>query len=220
MPQAVQSVGNFASGPTGSGLLAGAGAASNIAGSVSDFIQQKKYNDAQNYVRNLMTNPAAFTAAEQSYIKPLNKGLITSVTNQTNAQLASRGLGGSSAITQATLAQALAPYIMQNQQEGQSALMQSLGLLGGTKPTGTSGFTDISKLLAQLRAAAPAGGPTTPAYNTGGTDPLGLLNPGAPPTPDLAGLGSSVPTNFNLSQFLNPAAQVQPPIPYALPQAA
>lgn len=224
MSDAVKSIGNFASGPTGSGLLAGAGAASNVAGSVDNFIQQKKYNDSQDYVRNLMTNPAAFTAAEQSYIQPLNKGLITGVTNTTNAQLAERGLGGSSAITQATLAQALAPYIQQNQQQGQQALLSSLGLLGGLKPNGQNGFTDISKILQQMRTAS-AGSPQAPAaYNLGGVDPLGLNTPpAAAPTSTFSGFGANAPGNFDLQQFLQQTAvppNVAGPIPYALPQAA
>jgi hypothetical protein len=152
MPEALSSIGSFVSGSGGKDLLAGAGLASNIASGVQNFQQQKQYSNAQSYLSNLIQNPAAFAAASQKYTQPLNQGLISSVTNATNANLAEKGLGGSSAITQATLAQALAPYIQQNQQAGQNALLSTMGMTGQLKPSGSNGFTDISKLLAQLKA--------------------------------------------------------------------
>lgn len=172
MPQQLSSLGSFFTGTGGKDALAVAGLGSNIASGVQNFQQQGRYNSAQSYLNNLIQNPAAFAAAQQKYTQPLNQGLVSAVTNSTNAQLAERGLGGSSAITQATLAQALAPYIQQNQQAGQQALLSSLGMIPGLKPTTAApSFTDISKLLAQLRpgttnAADPwAGGfgPGTPA---------------------------------------------------------
>lgn len=174
MSELLSSVGSFIGGAGGKGALAAAGLGSNIASGVQNFEQQGRYNSAQSYLNNLIQNPAAFAAAQQKYTQPLNQGLVSAVTNSTNAQLAERGLGGSSAITQATLAQALAPYIQQNQQAGQQSLLASLGMIPGLKPTG-GGMTDISKLLAQLR---PGGGATP----TNASDPwAGGFGPGTAP---------------------------------------
>jgi len=202
MPQMLANIGTYASSPSVKGLETVVGAGSNIAGTIDNMMQQNAYSNSQSYLRNLATNPVAFQEAAQKYVQPLNQGLVTAVTNATNSQLAERGLGGSSAITQATLAQALAPYIAQNQQQGRSDLLNALGLLGGTKPTGQNGFTDISKLLAQLKAGGSANS-TPQSLNLNGADPLGLNAPqDTAPTPmmpmgggfDLSSLLSSLPT--------------------------
>jgi hypothetical protein len=101
----------------------------------------------------------------------LSAGLTDSVTNATQAQLAERGLGGSSAAMQSVLAQALAPYIQQNQQLSIQELMQSLGLGGSTKPM-LAPTTDITKLLAQLKAGG-SGGSSSPSSSS--SDPYSTI---------------------------------------------
>lgn len=186
MSELLSSVGSFFNGAGGTTATALAGLGSNIFSGVQNFQQQGRYNSAQSYLNNLIQNPAAFAAAQQKYTQPLNQGLVSTITNQTNAQLAERGLGGSSAITQATLAQALAPYVQQNQQAGQQALLSSLGMIPGLKPSGGSGFANISKILAQLQ---------TPQTNA--TDPwAGSAGPGATVAP--ISLDDSIPSyDFN-----------------------
>lgn len=176
MPQQLANLGSFFGGTGGKDLLTAAGIGSNVVSGIQNFQQQNRYNNAQSYLNGLITDPAKYQAALQKYTQPLNQGLVTAITNQTNAQLAERGLGGSSAITQATLAQALAPYILQNQQNAQGALQTSLGMIPALRPTGSPGqnFTDITKLLAQLRAPKDAGG----EYGTPGAagDPSSSLS--------------------------------------------
>jgi hypothetical protein len=160
MSEILSNIGNFIGSPAGKGVLATAGLGSNIFSGVQNAQATGRYNSAQSYLNNLIQNPTAFNAAAQQYTQPLNQGLVTDITQQTNAQLAERGLGGSSAITQQTLAQALAPYIVQNQQAGTNNLLSVLGMTGSLKPNPTPG-TNITQLLASLRggtATPPAGG--------------------------------------------------------------
>lgn len=183
MPSSFADIGNFLGGSTGKSLLTAAGLGANIASGVQDWQQQSRYNSAQSYLNNLIQNPTAMAAAAQKYTQPLNQGLVTAVTNATNAQLGERGLGGSSAITQATLAQALAPYIQQNQQAGQNMLLSSLGMVNGLRPTGGSPMVDLSKILQSLKSGG--------AAPTNANDPYSLpvfganAQPAQLPSPDL-----------------------------------
>lgn len=211
MPQALSSLGSsfsngFSSNPLGM-TTALTGLGTGIAGSVENAQQQSQYNNAQSYLKNIITNPQAYNAAVAQYTQPLNQGLVTTVENATNANLSERGLGGSSAITQSVLAQALAPYILQNQQQGAQALQSSLGNIGALKPSGQNPFTDMSKLLASLKLGG-GQAPGTSGLPNGltGTDPLGLNTPapGVLPTGITMDAGS-MPSASDLSMFLNPS---------------
>lgn len=153
MPQALGSLGTFFSNNMGNinKLLAVGGTAGNLYSGVNNAIQTNNYNKTQSYIQNLIKNPTAMAAAAAKYQQPLSAGLTDSVTNAAQAQLAERGLGGSPAAMQSVLAQALAPYIQQNQQTAMQTLMESLRLGSGTQPV-ASGPMDLSKLLAQIKA--------------------------------------------------------------------
>jgi hypothetical protein len=163
MPQALGSLGSFFSSNMGniSKLLAAGGTAANVYSGVNNAINQSNYNSTQSYIQNLVKNPAKLAAAAQQYQQPLSAGLTDAVTNQAQAQLAERGLGGSPAAMQSVIAQSLAPYIQQNQQTAIQTLLQSLNAGTGARPTALPQM-DLSKLMAQLKLG---GGPTSDPTN-------------------------------------------------------
>lgn len=112
--------------------------------------QQQQY---QNKLRDLSTNPAAVSKLAEGYTKPLNAGLTTNVANQAQAFLAQRGLSDSPQISEQVEAQAIAPYIQQNEQQGYQNALEALGLGGGAIPPALqqqTGMSDLVKAFSQL----------------------------------------------------------------------
>ena len=98
-------------------------------------------------------NPAKVNALAQQYTQPLTAGLTAAVNNQTQAQLAQAGLSESPEIAQTVEAQAIAPYIQQNQQQGYQDALQALQLGGGAIPPGQqqqNGASALAKAFSQL----------------------------------------------------------------------
>lgn len=155
MPDLLGSVGSFLNANSGAlkGLATAASTGSNIYSGVTNALNTNNYNNAQSYVQNLVKDPTKMAAAAAQYQQPLSAGLTDAVTNQTQAQLAERGLGGSSTATAAAISQALAPYIQQNQTTAMQSLMNSLGLISGTKPS-TLPTMDMSKLMSLLKTGS------------------------------------------------------------------
>ncbi len=123
--------------------------------------QQQQY---QNKLRQLATDPAAVGKLAQGYTQPLTAGLQKGVANEAQAYLAQRGLSDSPQISEQVEAQAIAPYIQQNQQQGYNLALQALGLGGGAISPGQqqqTGLTALTKAFSQL------GG----SNGSGGTDP-------------------------------------------------
>jgi len=115
--------------------------------------QQQKY---QNTLRSDAQNPAKVTALAQQYTQPLNAGLTAAVNNQTQAQLAQAGLSESPQIAQTVEAQAIAPYIQQNQTQGYDRALQALCLGGGAIPPATqqqNGLSALAKAFASLKGS-------------------------------------------------------------------
>jgi hypothetical protein len=164
MPQIMTSLASFASqyAKPLSALATTAGAGANVYSGIKNAQNTSAYNSTQSYIQNLMKNPQAAQKAAAAYTQPLSAGLTDSVTNQVQAQLAERGLGGSPAALQTNLAQALAPYIQQNQQTGMSSLMQMLNAGGSARPANLPNV-DLSKLMASLKM--PGGGSTSDPTN-------------------------------------------------------
>jgi hypothetical protein len=90
------------------------------------------------------------------FTQPLNAGLTSAVANNTQGYLAEHGLTDSPAISQQVEAQAIAPYVQQNQQAGYSDALQALGLGGGAVNPNTSSANSIAA-LAKAFAALPGG---------------------------------------------------------------
>lgn len=112
--------------------------------------QQQQY---QNKLRELSTDPAAVGKLAQGYTQPLTAGLQKSVANEAQAYLAQRGLSDSPQISEQVEAQAIAPYIQQNQQQGYNLALQALGLGGGAIPPAQqqqNGLAALSKAFSQF----------------------------------------------------------------------
>ena len=89
--------------------------------------------------------------------EPLTAGLQTSVANQAQSDLANRGLSDSPQIAQQVYAQALAPYVQQNQQTGYQDALQALNLGGGAVNPNNASSNAISALAKMFAATtAPA----------------------------------------------------------------
>jgi hypothetical protein len=141
-----------------------------------NLYNQYQNQQYQNTLRSDAQNPAKVTALAQGYTQPLTAGLTAAVNNQTQAQLAQAGLSESPQIAQTVEAQAIAPYIQQNQQAGYSNAIQALGLGGGAIPPGqqqSAGLSALAKAFSTLPNGAAqlkqllqlsqrAGGPTAP----------------------------------------------------------
>jgi hypothetical protein len=159
--------------------------------------QQQQY---QNQLRSMAQDPAKMNAYAAKFTQPLTAGLTAGVANQAQADLATRGLTDSPEISQQVYAQAIAPYIQQNQQNGYQNALQALQVGGGA----------ISPALQQQNSMAAL----TKAFSQmgGGNDALAKLmsmarsNP-APETtsPDLGGI--SIPDPTQLSVDLSGAYQ-------------
>jgi hypothetical protein len=126
-------IGNFFSGPAGQGLskiaslgATGAGLFSNIAANRQQSQEANLLMKQQQDIAN--TTPAQLTAEATQAAGPLNAGLVQSVTNATQGNLAEQGLAESPGIQSAVLAQALAPYQQQNVDRAMQAILAKLGL--------------------------------------------------------------------------------------------
>jgi len=151
--------------------------------------QQQQY---QNKLRSLSTDPAAVGKLAQGYTQPLNAGLQKGVANEAQAYLASRGLSDSPQISEQVEAQAIAPYIQQNQQQGYRNALQALQLGGGAIPPQLqqqNGLAALTKAFSQWGGAGstPYAATLQDYLRTMGTQPQQLdpssWNPGPAPGP-------------------------------------
>src|SRR6185437_428132 len=188
MPELLSSVGSFLSSNSGAlkGLATAAGTGANLYSGISNAKNLSDYNSTQSYIQSLVKDPAKMAAAAAKFQQPLSAGLTDAVTNQVQAQLAERGLGGSSGPTSAAITQALAPYIQQNQSTAMQTLMNSLGLGGSARPA-TLPNVDLSKLMAMLKGGSTSD-PTAGMAMTGFQD--------MQPAPDLSLDTNVMPTDY------------------------
>jgi len=142
--------------------------------------QQQQQMAYQKKIRDLVSDPTKMAAYAEGYTNPLNAGLTSSVANQAQAYLASRGLSSSPQISEQVEAQAIAPYIQQNNQQGYQDALQALGLGENTTPTtpgqgSTNSLGQIFSTLGSsqnpyqvlLNAQRPTGlSPTDPSLTT------------------------------------------------------
>jgi hypothetical protein len=146
-----------------------------------NMYNQYQNQQYQNLLRSYAQDPAKMNAYAAKFTQPLTAGLQRSVANETQGYLASRGLSDSPQISEQVEAQAIAPYVQQNQQAGYQDALQALGLGGGAIPPalqqqqslsalakafsmwgagGSGGGGNLAQLL-KLSQAAPTP-PTTP----------------------------------------------------------
>ena len=99
-----------------------------------NLYNQYQNQQYQNNLRSYAQDPAKMNAYAAQFTQPLNAGLTTGVANQAQAYLAQRGLSDSPQISEQVEAQAIAPYLQQNQQQGYQDALQALNLGGGAIP--------------------------------------------------------------------------------------
>lgn len=142
MSQVMSSLSSLASSPAAKGALDLAQAGSTGYNLYNQY-QQQQY---QNKLRQLATDPAAVGKLAQGYTQPLTAGLQKGVANEAQAYLAQRGLSDSPQISEQVEAQAIAPYIQQNQQQGYDLALKALGLGGGAIPPALQQQTGLDAL--------------------------------------------------------------------------
>lgn len=127
-------------------LLTDATGAASLGSTAYNLYNQYQNQQYQNNLRSYAQDPAKLNAYAAQFTQPLNAGLTAAVNNQTQAQLAQAGLSESPQIAQTVEAQAIAPYIQQNQQQGYSNALQALNLGGGAIPPGQQSAANLSAL--------------------------------------------------------------------------
>lgn len=189
-------------------LLTDATGVASLGSTAYNLYDQYKNQQYQNLLRSYAQDPTKMNAYAAKFTQPLNAGLTAAVNNQTQAQLAQAGLSESPEIAQTVEAQAIAPYIQQNQQAGYQDALQALNLGGGAIPPAMqqqTGLAALAKAFSQL--GRPGGG--------GGAQPnelqllqnyLNTMQPNAPSTiPDpSAGIGPESTAPIDTSSWYTP----------------
>lgn len=169
--------------------ITGVAGAGSTAYNLYNQYQNQQY---QNQLRSYAQDPAKMNAYAAKFTQPLTAGLTAGVANQAQADLATRGLTDSPEISQQVYAQAIAPYVQQNQQQGYQDALQALQVGGGAIPPAQQQQQSLSALAKAFSnfggAGAPGSLPTLADYiRTMGTQPQQLdpsqWNPGAAPPP-------------------------------------
>lgn len=151
--------------------------------------QQQQY---QNQLRSMAQDPTKMNAYAAKFTQPLTAGLQKGVANEAQGYLASRGLSDSPQISEQVEAQAIAPYIQQNQQQGYQNALQALQVGGGAINPALQQQNGLSALTKAFSRLSPPGSSPAPAtlqdyLRTFGTQPQQLdpsqWNPGAVPPP-------------------------------------
>ena len=124
MPDIMSSVsGLFSSiAPAFQGLSAAGGLTGNIMNAITRGQQIGKLQGWENL------SPSALASKVAGATQPLNAGLVQSVQNATQADMASRGLSQAPGVFAAEEAQNLAPFEQQNQQTALQLILRQLGI--------------------------------------------------------------------------------------------
>lgn len=140
----------------------------------------------QQMLAELAKNPALLAQRIQQLTQPLSQGLVKSVGNNVQGELAERGLAMSPNIYGDVFAQSLAPFQQQEEQRALEALMTTLGLGNQATATATgtlppASMTDTSgmwqKLMEMFPQRNPFGVSSTRNIPTAGPDVTGTQIP-------------------------------------------
>jgi hypothetical protein len=129
-----------------------------------NLYNQYQNQQYQNQLRSYAQDPTKLNAYAAQFTQPLTAGLQKGVANETQGYLASRGLSDSPQISEQVEAQAIAPYIQQNQQQGYQDALQALNLGGGAIPPQLqmqNGLSALTKAFSQLPGSNPYPGAST-----------------------------------------------------------
>lgn len=184
-----------------SGLMPLLTGGAQIASAGSNIYQGYENQQYQDKLRSLAMNPQQLQTYEQGFVQPLNAGLTQGVSNQAQAYAAERGLGQSPGPQSEIIAQAIAPYIQQNQQNGYQNALQALNLGGGAKPPNTQ--AGLTSLFAGLKPFGQIGQPG--AGGGAGTDPNAQLNA----VEEFSGLAGGASPTIDPSNYTIPTQGLQ-----------
>jgi hypothetical protein len=154
MSDAISSIGSWLSGTAGQGLLK---AGTVGGGFLQNILANRQAQQRQNFVQNLITNPTKWSQFVSNFNQPLAAGLTSDVARETDAYGAERGLGSSPAVMQDVYAQALAPFIQQQQATAGNEALQALGIYSGQPTTKPVDITSLLKLFTSPSAPTVAG---------------------------------------------------------------
>ena len=115
-------------------LSSAAGTVSNIQNAnaqanLRDVVQNRQLQQETNLLA--ASSPQAIAAGTGALTQPLSQQLVDAISRQTMNGLESQGVQGAPGLFQSVLEQALAPYLLQQQQNAESTYMQALGLQRG-----------------------------------------------------------------------------------------
>jgi hypothetical protein len=168
-----------------------------------NLYNQYQNQQYQNQLRSMAQDPAKMNAYAAKFTQPLTAGLTTGVANQAQADLATRGLTDSPEISQQVYAQAIAPYIQQNQQNGYQNALQALQVGGGAANPNSQSANTISSLA---KAFSQLGG-----SGSGGSLQQLLRLANASPTPQTASPDlSSISIPYEPTQNVDLSGAYQP----------
>lgn len=187
MSDIFSSIGSFISSSLGQGVLK---AGTVGGGFLQNFLANREAQQKQKFVENLITNPTKWASYVSGFNKPLAAGLTSDIARETDAYGAERGLGSSPAIMKDVYAQALAPYIQNEQSMAQNAALQSLGIYEESPTTRPMDVTSLLKMF--MSNPATKNGPQ-PINVSGGAMPTpsqGQYGPWPAPPQGPGGIGT------------------------------
>ena len=126
--------------------------AAGVGSTAYNMYNQYENQQYQNLLRSYAQDPAKMNAYAAQFTQPLNAGLTSAVANNTQGYLASRGLSDSPAISQQVEAQAIAPYVQQNQQAGYQDALLALQVGGGAVNPNNQSASSIAQLAKAFSA--------------------------------------------------------------------
>lgn len=156
-----------------------------IGSSAYNMYNQYQNQQYQNQLRSYAQDPAKMNAYAQQFTQPLTAGLTTGVANQAQSDLATRGLTDSPEISQQVYAQAIAPYIQQNQQQGYQNALQALQVGGGAINPNTQSANSIAALAKLFAGQSGGANPLPPQFTPQQIQQLQGANQ---PMPDLSAM--------------------------------
>lgn len=168
-------------------------------GELGNLLQEHKSTQYQDLLLKYAQNPQLLSQAVASATKPLDNALVQSVNNTVQANQAARGLSQAPGIFAASEAQALAPFVQQNQQTAQNQVLASLGLPGQATNINQRP-ADLSSALAMFLRAM---GQNPFAHLPGTGTPTGVPQQ-TPQTPGLDLSGLNFPSAYQLPGQGNP----------------
>ena len=179
--QGLTDIGNFFSSGAGQGIVKGAELGATGAGLIGDIASQRAQSQQQSYLTNAEKTlagltPSQITQEAAGASLPLTSALTQEVGNNVDASLAEQGLSEAPGIQSTVLAQALAPYVQQNQEQALQVVMQKLGLPLQYASTVASLIPQGSSLTPLLALLSRGQTPSTSQATQFSGGPLDLMN--------------------------------------------